>query len=779
MPLPTVRKLSLAIGIATAGIIVAAAIATRVTHEFLDDAQWVARVRDTRATLLKLDNNVDHASHGVHMYLLTGDTVYVRRYRASSDSTVQALRKLRELATIDPSVGATLDALDTVVTKVHTQLEGTLADEADERAKDARVGLVRGPGQLRAAQIANVDSLMMRIQHAVRTLDVHTNGLLAERASTQRTREQLAWFTLLLLGAGSIAVALSARRTVRGDLLRREQAERALRASEAKFAGILEMAADAIISANEQQEIVHFNRGAETIFGYSASEVIGQKLEMLLPERFASGHQSRVKRFAESAESAHVVGARPQVIGRRRDGKEFTAEASVSKLLMPEGMVFTVVLRDITERRRTERREHALAEAGQWLAIPLDFDAQLGAVARMPVGTVGDWCIVDVLEDGEGGAQIRRVASVHRDPVVNARLRAVEVNGLLVDSPERVIDVLRSGAPEIVAPLSVEWLEAHTVDAEHLAMWRELGSSTLLLVPLQVQGRVLGAMTIGSAPGQTFNADDLALAVLLAARAAPAIDSALHLRRAERATAARDRVLGVVSHDLRNFLSAITMSADSLRSGPQEFLADGRTELVQNIVDSAGWMHRLMQDLLDVASIEAGRLSIELDEHAVSPIVEAIREVFAARAHAQGVELRVEIPAGLPFIRVDGQRIMQVLSNLVGNALKYTGAGGSICLSAREVGGEVVFAVQDTGAGITADDLPQVFQRFWHSNRGSATRGTGLGLAIAQGIVTGHGGRIWAESEVGKGSTFSFSVPSDGRGVASPVSMNPAITADT
>ena len=278
---------------------------------------------------------------------------------------------------------------------------------------------------------------------------------------------------------------------------------------------------------------------------------------------------------------------------------------------------------------------------------------------------------------------------------------------------------------------------------------------------LRAHGRMIGAMTVGAAPGQVFGLDDLSLAEMLAERAAFAIDGAWHLRKAQRATAARDRVLGMVSHDLRNSLGAITMSAQALlaaSSRPDE----PQRHAARNILDAADWMQRLMQDLLDAASIESGHLSIEMEEQSLAPVIEATREMFAERARAQGVAITVDVSTHLPLVRADGERIVQVLANLVGNALKYTAAGGTVSIGASNGGPYVLLSVRETGAGIAADDAPHVFDQFWHARGKSTTRGTGLGLAIARGIVEAHRGRIWLESEVGKGSTFYFTLPASG-----------------
>ena len=230
-------------------------------------------------------------------------------------------------------------------------------------------------------------------------------------------------------------------------------------------------------------------------------------------------------------------------------------------------------------------------------------------------------------------------------------------------------------------------------------------------------------------------------------------------RTAERASHLRDELLGAVSHDLRNPLSAILMCAATL-SGETgaESPADTR-ELAATIRESAEWMHRLIGDLLDVASIEAGRLSIERrDVDPVVAIVQAVSmlEPIAAR---RGLELETSLPEHLPRVPADAERIVQVLSNLIGNAVKFTPPGGRVRVEADATAEHVRIRVSDTGPGIPAEELPHIFDRFWHSRRNAAVPSSGLGLAIALGIANAHGGSLTVESEVGRGSTFVFTLP--------------------
>jgi signal transduction histidine kinase len=218
-------------------------------------------------------------------------------------------------------------------------------------------------------------------------------------------------------------------------------------------------------------------------------------------------------------------------------------------------------------------------------------------------------------------------------------------------------------------------------------------------------------------------------------------------------------VLGIVSHDLRNPLSAIAMCAKVLRDDDGQMGAAERESLLTTIVQSADWMNRLIQDLLDVASIEAGRLSLERARQSAIALVSQAVRMFEVEASQRRLRLEVSTPPDLPPMLVDASRIVQVLGNLLNNALKFTPDGGRILVGAEAKGGNVVFFVADSGPGIPLADQPSVFDRYWHSRRTANKRGTGLGLSIAMGIVEAHGGRIWIESTPGEGATFLFSVP--------------------
>ncbi len=558
---------------------------------------------------------------------------------------------------------------------------------------------------------------------------------------------------LLLVG---VVLAWFAYASLADDIAKRVEVEAALRASEAKFAGILEIAADAIISVDEQQRILHFNRGAELTFGYAATEMLGEPLSRLLPARFRPGHETHVRAFGQARETSRQMGERREIFALRRDGSEFPAEASISKLARAGGpSIFTVLLRDVSERHERDEGRRQLATAVAKLGETLDVDSTEQSIAQLALPWLGDGAILDVLT---GTDQLRRVVPVTGDAGLDAALAEVARFSIDLDSPSRVVDVLRRGRTELVGTVDDEWIEAHSADDAEIARMRALRMDSVILLPLIAREHVLGVLKIFRRPGRpTFTENDRRLAEELALRAAFALDNARLYATARQATHERDHALGVVSHDLRNPISAIGMSARALLGS----IAPGDTtkrELVQNIMASQDLTQRMIRDLLDVASIQMGRLSVERRTEALRPILDRAMALFVREAEERDIALTLQAEPALPDVSGDPERLLQVLSNLVANALRFTERGGRVTVGARRAGDEVEVSVADTGAGIPTANMPRIFERYW-TVRGNAPKGgTGLGLAIARSIVEAHGGRIWAESEVGKGSTFRFTV---------------------
>ncbi|MBX6332771.1 MAG: PAS domain S-box protein [Gemmatimonadaceae bacterium] len=596
-------------------------------------------------------------------------------------------------------------------------------------------------------------TIAVRIALALLLVSAVVTGAAMWRGAVWRRAELGVVVVLLVLTAAILVYALARAHAVEERVRALQEVDARLRASEAKFAGILDIAADAIITVDERHHIMHYNQGAEQIFGYSAAEMLGQPLDRLLPNRFRSAHRHHMQAFAAGPDTARRMGERREIYGVRKSGEEFPAEASISKLDTPNGPLFTVVLRDITARKRTEWEQRFLAMLGERLASSIDYETTVHAAVNAAVPDLADGCMLDLMEDGRF---VSRVVSDGGPAALHALAAAGPLNW---DSPARVVDVLRTGRAELVPEVTPDWIEAHTDDRPAAAeAWRALSIRSLIIVPLVARGSVLGALTlISTSPTRRYGEDDLALAGKLAFRLTLAIENARLYRAARTATRARDEILGIVSHDLRNPLSAIAMCAHGLSEAPADAAHD-REELVGAILESAEWMQRLIRDLLDVSAIEAGHLSVERRPEDVGAMVHAAMGMLAGAAAQRGVIMRAELPEGLPRADADAERIVQVLTNLISNAIKFTEPGGCITVRAEANAGGLQLDVEDTGVGIAADDQPHVFERYWQA-RHARRRGSGLGLAIVKGIVEAHGGRIWLRSTPGKGSTFSFTLP--------------------
>ncbi|MBW3628744.1 MAG: HAMP domain-containing histidine kinase [Gemmatimonadetes bacterium] len=293
---------------------------------------------------------------------------------------------------------------------------------------------------------------------------------------------------------------------------------------------------------------------------------------------------------------------------------------------------------------------------------------------------------------------------------------------------------------------------------------RHCDGCLVLAAPMLSEGELLGALILLRAPGASdFREEDLSNARILADLAAVSLRRVTLLAEeqrnradAERAVRIRDDVLGIVSHDLRNPLNTIMLSSSLMLEQPLS--EDQRVKQIEIVKRAAERMNRLIQDLLDVARMEAGKLAMNRSPQPAAPLALEAVEAQRGLAEKHSIALKSEVARDLPQVEADRDRLLQVFANLIGNAIKFTRAGGVITVRAESSDGEVVFSVEDTGVGIRQEDIPCLFDAYWQATR-TAHLGAGLGLSISKGIVEAHGGRIWTESELEKGSAFHFAIP--------------------
>jgi signal transduction histidine kinase len=284
-------------------------------------------------------------------------------------------------------------------------------------------------------------------------------------------------------------------------------------------------------------------------------------------------------------------------------------------------------------------------------------------------------------------------------------------------------------------------------------------------VPLCHGSEMVGVLSVVFANASAFGAVKQAFTMLLAQVAADALARARGYdvergarRGAETIAQARADVLGIVAHDLRNPLSVISSSSELLLE-IDDLPVVRRRKLLEGTQRAARRMNRMIGDLLDATSLQAGRLSLELSDVDACKVVREAEETLGPAAAERHIDLRVSLPCHECWVRADEGRLLQVIGNLVGNALKFTSEGGHVTLSAEGGELEVIFTVKDTGPGIPADQQARLFESFWQARSGDS-RGVGLGLSITKDLVSALEGRLWVDSVVGNGSTFAFALPS-------------------
>jgi signal transduction histidine kinase/CheY-like chemotaxis protein len=392
------------------------------------------------------------------------------------------------------------------------------------------------------------------------------------------------------------------------------------------------------------------------------------------------------------------------------------------------------------ERLRWEQLllQRFLADASARMTASLDYRSVARGAAELLVPRYADWCEIRLKRSNDVIPELTlwHPNGHHSDP------------GKL---PKLFENVEASARAALLTDIADDRVLGDALGVEHLDALHELGARSVLCVPLIVRDHTLGALALVAGRNRPRFADtDLEFVEDFGRRLATALDNALLYRKAERAVAMRDDVLAIVSHDLRTPLGTILLQAE-LVSGAPEHEKAGRA-----IMRSAQRMNRLIGDLLDASAINAGHLALDVDVHCAAAITREALEMFRTSAEARDIRM-LENTDEQGSIRCDRDRIVQVLSNLLANAVKFTPRGGTITVSTTRDDSVVRFEVRDTGQGIPAEQLPHLFTRFWRAHAGRG--GAGLGLFIARGIMAAHGCTLEVDTEEGVGSRFYFSLP--------------------
>jgi signal transduction histidine kinase len=424
-------------------------------------------------------------------------------------------------------------------------------------------------------------------------------------------------------------------------------------------------------------------------------------------------------------------------------------------------------------------KQQFLAEASRILALSLSDQILLADLARYCVPTIADYCSIHVADDD---GTIRRVETAHYNPEKQEALRAlVNRYHYRVDGPGEVPSVIRTQQPTLVPRIDLASIKASVADPETRRLIAEVGPTSFMCVPLVARGRSFGAISFTMTDsGRVLGQNDIDLAMELARRTAVAIDNALIYRRslalrmeAEAASSAKSDFLAKMSHEIRTPINAMMGYAELLEMGISGPVSMAQAKQLGRIRASGEHLTALVNEILDLAKIEAGRMGVEPTNSIAADVIEAAIAMIRPQAATKGVQLNSKI-SGDPNIEYvgDPQRVQQILTNLLSNAVKFTPSGGTVSLSCGvETRPEAAtgdpeqkwacIAVEDTGVGIAHDDLERVFHPFVQVDEGytRAHGGTGLGLTISRGLAQMMDGEITVTSALGVGSRFSVWLP--------------------
>jgi PAS domain S-box-containing protein len=562
---------------------------------------------------------------------------------------------------------------------------------------------------------------------------------------------QMSLFSVLIIGLILRTTWWAARQSEHEELRARAAFE-----ERQIFFALIENSSDFIGIADANGNPIYINPAGRLMVGLSADFPVEntQILEYYPPGQRSFAYDVIVKSMLEQG---HWIG---ETYFRNWQTQESIAVSDTHFIIREPGseriLGMGTVTRDITERKRIENEQRFLAEVGSVLASTLDYDDTLENILRLAVRDIADFCIVYIVEES---GEVRRLKAISRDSSKGWICDLLLQIPFDQKRPSLIASVLETKHELLIEHLSPEMIESLSQGDEHLQALRAADPKSFMATPFLIHGKLVGAIALlSSGSSRVYGPNDLHLAKELTYRAALAIENARLYREAQRAIKTREEVLAIVSHDLKNPLAAVALVAQllaRLSSQADLRLLPSFANQIQRSVDQ---MQKLIGDLLDFAKIQSGTFSVEKFREKTTDVILPVIEILKILAEEKRQYLEIEVPMSLPEIDCDSYRMGQVLSNLLGNAIKFTPEGGHVQLKATEEKDGILVSISDSGPGITPEQLPRVFERFWQA-QGTKQFGSGLGLSIAKGIIEAHGAKIWAESEVGQGSRFYFTIP--------------------
>jgi PAS domain S-box-containing protein len=534
------------------------------------------------------------------------------------------------------------------------------------------------------------------------------------------------------------------------DITERRKMEESLR----RLAEIVESSDDAIISKSSDGTILSWNRGAEHLYGYSAKEIIGKPISTLMPANKKNDFPKIMQALQKGKRVDHYETQRMS-----KDGRIIDVAITVSPIKDENGKIIgaSKIARDITEKKQYEENLKFLSEASRILASSLDYQKTLNSITKLAVPEIADWCAVDLLNSK---GELEQVAIAHKNPSKVKWAKALrKADPPDLNAPRGVPHVLKTGKAEFYPFITDEMITKLAKNKKQLQLLRQVGFTSAMIVPLFIKGKTVGGISfVTTETKRQFTESDLIMAQEIASRASLALENAGLYRASQEAVSLRDNFISIASHELKTPVTSVKIFTQVLQQHSEQIGDEEAKKHLTKMDKQLNKLIELIYNLLNISKIQAGRMEFSQKLFDFDSSIKEIIEVLQ-----DGIPKHKLIIKGQTGKKIygDEDRIGQVVSNLVSNAIKYSPKAGKVIIHLSSDRNFVKVCIEDFGIGMAKEHLSKIFERFYRvfDTTDKTFPGLGIGLYISAEIIKRHHGKLWVESDSGKGSRFYFVLP--------------------